>query len=335
MTRLGRRAAALAIAMLAVGFSVGIPAQAQTPSASKLHVVSVLADGERNISLILRLDAETPTPVPTTVFSVSPRAEGDPVKVSRRGAQGLDLMLVYATSSPAPVWRGVRGAAAEVLLSVPTGSRVGVAGSTDDMLSDDTSATVLALDRVRPDLTIHALLTEGLHLFEQSPRQPGRNRSLVLFDVGTYPSSAETIKALQARAVTSDVAIYVVRLDDGRTPNKALDELAAKTGGTVSLTDDPTQLVAAAGRALDDVQSRYDLRFKVPEPAPEQVQVTAKRGGVTTSTTVALPASVARAVDAEVPSNTVTLVVMAGAIGAVMLFALFARIWVGVQYPDQ
>lgn len=327
-----RRVAAAAIALLAVAFSAGAPAQAQTPQASKLRVVSVLADGERNISLILRLDS--PTPLPTTEFSVSPRAEGDPVKVSRRGGQGLDLMLVYATSSPAPVWRAVRAAAAEVLLRVPTGSRVGVAGSTDDRLSEDTAATVLSLERVRADRTIHALLTEGLALFEHSPQATGRNRSLVLFDVGPYPYSADTVRTLQARAVANDVAIYVVRLNDGRTPNKALDELAAKTGGTVSATDDVAQLGTAAGHALADVQSRYDLRFRVPEPAPQQVQVTAKRGDVTTSATVALPASVARAIDAEVPSNTVTLVVMAGAIGAVMLFGLFARIWVGLHYSD-
>ncbi|MBM7785483.1 vWA domain-containing protein [Tenggerimyces flavus] len=335
MTRLRSRVAAAAIAILAVAFSAGVPAFAQTPQASKLRVVSVLADGQRNVSLVLRLDADSPTPVPTTVFTVSPRAKNDPVKVSRRGAQGLDLMLVYSTSTPDAVVRGVRTASAELLLRVPSGSRVGVAGSTDDVLSTDTAATVLALDRVRTDRTIEELLTEGLTLFEHSPKVAGRNPSLILFDVGPYPYTAETIRPIQARAVANDVAIYVVRLKDGRTPNKVLDELAAKTGGTVSVADDPSQLGAAAGHALADAQSRYDLRFKLPEPAPEQVQVTAKRGDVTTSTTVALPASVSRAVEVDVPPDTVTLVVMAGAIGTVMLFGVFARIWVGLQHPDE
>jgi hypothetical protein len=290
-------AALIALATISSSFGASVSSSAATAGeAGEVRTESVDIDAKQNVTLVVRLGSFEPAAaVPATAFSVSPRSMAHPLRVTRLGAGGLDLVLAFDPAGPATVLRAVRTAAAEVLLTLPRGARAGIAGATGrsggDSLLTDTAAAVLALDRVRTDRSIHDLLAEALERFQRSPRVPGRHRALLLFDVGTYPGTSLAMLNIGEQAAASDVAVYVVRLLDGQPPHQALEELAVRTGGLVASTHDPARLGSAYQRVLADLGSRHRLEFRLPGRAPDEVRVTVELGGVTRSTIVPLPSS--------------------------------------------
>jgi hypothetical protein len=345
-------APAVVLATLSYWFFALAPASsAAPPERGEPRLVSVDVDSERNATLVVRLGPRAPADVPATAFSVSPRSTSDPLRVARLGAKNLDLMLAFEAVAGAAARREVRAAAAEVLLTLPSGARVSVAGTagSSGSLSTDTAVAVLALDRVRSDRTIHQLLAEALDQFERSPRIAGRHRGLLLFDVGPYPESSQALQKLSARAAASEVSVYVIRLLGSRAPNRALEQLAERTGGLLAATDDPTQLGAAYSRVLADLESRHELRFRLPDPAPGKVRVTVRQNGMTKSTTIALsspvrqtPAHRKPSAHSELPVHrepgfrvtpstvTLALLVMAGAVWALVALVVLVRVSSGL-----
>lgn len=310
-------------------FGASAPSSAAgTADPGTLRVVSVDMDAQQNVNLVVQLGSDTSAADPTPAFSVSPRSIADPLRVTRLGARGVDLMLVFEAATPATILRGVRTAAAEALLTLPPGARVGVAGTAGrdgGSMSTDTATALLALDRVRTDRSTHELLAEAVDLFQRSPRVAGRHRAVVLFDVRPYPESSLAVLNLGAKAAASGVAVYVVRFVDRRVLHPALEEMAVRTGGLVSATDDPTRLAAAYHRVLADLESRYQLRFHLRDRSPEEVRVTVEQRGMTRSTVVPLPSTAERARGLHFTPTSVTLVVVFGLLVLTSL-VLFTRL---------
>jgi hypothetical protein len=331
-------AALIALATISSSFGASVSsATAGAGEAAELRAVSVDIDTKQNVTLVVRLGSFAQAAAPATAFSVSPRSMAHPLRVTRLGARGLDLMLVFETTGGATVLRAVRTAAAEVLLTLPRGARVGVAGATGrsggESLSTDTAAAVLALDRVRTDRSIHDLLAEALDRFQRSPRVPGRHRALLLFDVGLYPGTSLAVLNLGEQAAASDVAVYVTRLLDGRVPHHALEELAVRTGGLVSSTDDPTGLGSAYHRVLVDLESRHQLTFRLRDRVPEEVRVTVELGGVTRSTIVPIPSSAGHTRGPGFAPTSLTPLLLAASVLALILVVLltFGRLRGGLR----
>jgi hypothetical protein len=264
------------------------PAYGETAPA---RVVTVDTSRYPAVSVVLALPSSggAAAALPASAFSVRPRAETHPVRVSPVGGRAPELVLAVDTATAGNALRAQQAAAAELLLSAPPTVPVGVTGgrTTGQRPSTDRVAAMLAVGALAPDrsTTLGDTLRAGLTSFS-ADRQV--TRALVVFP-GDRPTGEVSWEQLRRQATARGVSVYVVRSAAASAGAEQLTELAQSTGGRSLTGTDPDRLPAAVGTIVDDVSQRYTVSFRADGEA-DSVVVSVRTPGGDASAPVRLPA---------------------------------------------
>jgi len=199
--------------------------------------------------------------------------DGKPQRLSNFAAKDVGLEMVTAidvSSSMADALPAVRRHAINFLAQLRPTDQVTVLGFNDNIITlarraTDQAARERAIGRLRPwgGTALYDVIIGALDLLG---RQTGR-RSLLVFTDGEDQTSHATMRAVMARAQSSDATMYMI--GQGRALKAAalqqlLRQLARESGGRAFFSDDDTRLKSIFDEILEDLRHQYLLSYPAP-----------------------------------------------------------------------
>ncbi len=286
-------AGAMTLALAALGAFGGVAAAQQDgedlrvrqTSAERFPDVTAEVDVPRSLAGIF---------LPASAFSVRQGDEEIPAEVAKLRDDQLEVAVVVDTSEevPAPDYAQARGAVAQLVDGLPTGSGV-------TLVSGGGEPSVAVPRTEDPD--------EALDALEDLPQGGGRatrdavalaadalgdgardSRAAVVLVVNRGEEQSSTdLEELEGRLTDAGVAVHVVEVGE---PDDEATRLAEATGGTVRTVDDADDLAVALVQVGDELRGRYELRFRAPAAGPTEFAVRSPADDSVAKTTVELTA---------------------------------------------
>lgn len=231
-----------------------------------------------------------------------------PARVARLTGADLDVAVVVDLAGSADDVKAVRGAADELIRTLPGGSRVAVVVPGEPPVL----AAPLGADKTRPLAALSRLV--GARRGEAGPavalgvRQtsagPGTGTRDVVVWLSARPVSDDSGLEAAVRQTGQRVSLYVtgVAADPVAT---STGEFAESSGGRAIVVERRGLLIGATDEITSEMGSQYRVAFRVPAPTPDEVTVTMTKAGLTAMTAVALGPSAASPTGAGIPGNVV------------------------------
>lgn len=289
----------LLAAAIAAGVSAtsGAAAAVEGDDPEALRVTLVPTDDTAEVRLVVSPPAELSLlDLESGDFTVTEGADVRPTEVERLAADDLDVTVAVDLADPDGSGAAVRGAADELIRTLPDDSRVGVV-----IGADPTTNVALTADKGQSLAGLASLAGLGEEApgdlgaivetaVAQADAGPGTRPAVVLLSAAPV---AEVLDALgqPLPSAAGPVALFVVATGTGPVPDEGPAALVEATGGRTLIVERLEQMVGATDVVSRQLGSQYLLRLGADASRPSELTVAVDRDGVTATATVELAAA--------------------------------------------
>ena len=222
-------------------------------------------------------------PVPPEAFKLWEHGATRPLEVARAGGEGLEVVLVFDTSSrvSGDSLRAAQNAATSLLMRLPRGSRVAVVGASETPtvpapLTSDVGAAIMGITtlQIRGAPAIRPGLLSALQQFSPD----GRTRRAVVMVCGDDDDATSRADGLDqgvsAALADRGAVFYAIPLGEGRGTTESLSRLASGVEGRVlPASDDPQAVFRLYDQVAEELLNQYRLTFRASRRGPTEVRV--------------------------------------------------------------
>lgn len=290
-------AASLLATVVAVSITSGAAAGVEGDDPGALRISQVRVDDLPRVDVVASPPAElSALALDDSDFTVTEAGRERPAEVEQLPADDLDVVIAIDLAEPDHA--AVRGAADELIRTLPDGSRAGlVAGPTP------TDSVALTADKAQ-GLAGLAGLEGGAEADATTDTAAKVRAAALMADAG--PGSRAAVVWISAAPATElldrlgeaapgagdPVALYVVGTGAGAAPTDGAAALVAASGGRTLVVERLEQLVGATDVISRELGSQYLIQLRTEASPPAEVTVAVERDGVEAAATVDVAAAV-------------------------------------------